>query len=317
MQQDHTIEGSEFSSSMPGAPADLRAALIGALRERWPKTVNLARKARQKPGEKSIHDLRVALRRLIALLEILDPILPGERARGLRKKLKAHLSFLSSLRDIQVQILHVESLVESYGFVSPFLAELKARESTQSKRTRKDVERTDLSGMQVYFDRLEERLADFLSDPVALDAATSIVMGTLSAFFVKTISLRKEIAAGGGKRVARIHKLRILFKRFRYTVEVLQPVLPGVSRELFEPMSAYQTSMGAIQDTAVLMESIKLFVAKRSGKNRKRFASGLFAELAAELSRRLNEETQAFILKMDELDEYWSRITTGLDTGAH
>jgi len=60
-----------------------------------------------------------------------------------------------------------------------------------------------------------------------------------------------------------IHRLRVAFKKFRYTVEVVQPLLDQMGKTELKALNAYQTAMGEIQDAEVLLASIRSFAARR------------------------------------------------------
>jgi len=57
-----------------------------------------------------------------------------------------------------------------------------------------------------------------------------------------------------------IHRIRIAFKKFRYMVEALSGIMPGISDRQVRAMQAYQKSMGKIQDVEVLLARLEKFV---------------------------------------------------------
>ena len=56
-----------------------------------------------------------------------------------------------------------------------------------------------------------------------------------------------------------IHRTRVAFKEFRYMVEVIRPLLQGFPKSRLKRMRAYQSDMGKIQDSGVLLCSLKKF----------------------------------------------------------
>ena len=54
-----------------------------------------------------------------------------------------------------------------------------------------------------------------------------------------------------------IHQMRVAFKRFRYTAELLQRFLPQFTAPLLERMKDFQSVAGDIQDVAVLLARIE------------------------------------------------------------
>ena len=57
-----------------------------------------------------------------------------------------------------------------------------------------------------------------------------------------------------------IHRTRIAFKRFRYMIEAMAPLLPAVTREHYRAMRGYQCMMGDIQDMEVLLTALDKFL---------------------------------------------------------
>jgi CHAD domain-containing protein len=63
-----------------------------------------------------------------------------------------------------------------------------------------------------------------------------------------------------------IHRTRIAFKRFRYMVEALATLLPGVTDRRLAAMHHYQTMMGDIQDIEVLLATLGNFLRRKEVK---------------------------------------------------
>ncbi len=289
---------------------NLRTVTGRALAKRWRKLARQTKEARSNPTEKSVHDLRVAIRRMVAVLDVVKAILPKSGTAKVRKQLKTHLNSLSTLRDTQVQILQVKQLLTDHSVLEAFLDMLNAREAAQTRQARKEIDRIDLDSIEHFIRQLGKRLDDFLSSPAVLETSRLILLGMLARTYVRTVALRNEIMSDRNRKIEKIHELRLLFKRFRYIVEVLQPIFIHVSDYLLKQMSEYQSGMGAIQDTEVLASGIYSH-AKRSRKmERSRISSGpdAFAIVQDRLASQLKEEADAFLKKMDELDEYWEHI---------
>src|SRR5262245_29036068 len=63
--------------------------------------------ARAKASEKSVHDLRVSTRRLIATLELTQALSKNKEIVELRRRFKKVLKHMGPLRDLQVQLQNV------------------------------------------------------------------------------------------------------------------------------------------------------------------------------------------------------------------
>ena len=294
-------------------PTELRSTFDSALSERWEEFERQTERARSNPTEKAVHDLRVAMRRLIALLDMIDNFLPNSEALDIRKQLKSLLDSLSALRDTQVQILEVQQLAARFGVLSPFLGELITRESIQSKRARKEIHRINIEPMKRQFDILRSKISDVLVDPSMEDVAMSILHGLLSQVFFRMNSLRKEVARASNdskEKCEIVHRLRLLFKRFRYTIEILKPTLPGVSDRLLKRMREFQLKMGTIQDTEVLLASVSTEARKARKKEIKRGNTppDQFGPVVQLMTGRLDEDLRVFLATLGELDTYWKRV---------
>ena len=93
-----------------------------------------------------------------------------------------------------------------------------------------------------------------------------------------------------------IHRLRVAFKKFRYMVESLQPLLDGISRRRLDQLHDFQTRMGEIQDAEVLRQALNKFETKTG------ILQGRFLEA---LRRRQAKLTDGFIGVADQLFTFW------------
>ena len=94
----------------------------------------------------AVHDLRVATRRLLTLLEILETLFLGMKGRKLRRELKQSLDCLDELMDTQVQIAYVEDEMAEVQDIAAFLKYLHRREATLLKQVEHTVRAISLPG---------------------------------------------------------------------------------------------------------------------------------------------------------------------------
>jgi hypothetical protein len=90
-----------------------------------------------------------------------------------------------------------------------------------------------------------------------------------------------------GRTTGTIHG--VAFKRFRYTIEFLRPVLTGYHAHLLERMHKLQDRMGRIHDISVLMAELEISALCQCGRGRQ---AGFNATCAPPKSSRL---IQAFL----------------------
>jgi CHAD domain-containing protein len=97
-------------------------------------------------------------------------------------------------------------------------------------------------------------------------------------------------------KIVTIHRTRVAFKKFRYMVEALAKVLPGITDRHLRDMQTYQTRMGKIQDVEVLLARAEKF-AKRTNLDLEFFRRQLMRRRAGLVSR--------FMANADQLLGFW------------
>ncbi len=94
-------------------------------------------------------------------------------------------------------------------------------------------------------------------------------------------------AAGLGSTPAQLHAFRLSAKRFRYTLEIFEPMYGPMLSERLEQVRKIQSMLGDRQDCVVLIERLKQRTAE-AGRLR-----GVLAKLAAD-GRSLEEKFRRF-----------------------
>src|SRR5262245_39125417 len=110
-------------------------SLLKTVWDNWDELRKTWKGVRQKMDEDSIHDLRVASRRVGAGLFLLEAILQDDRSSKARRRLKRLMKKLGPLRDVQVQI----SIVEKWkrrGNLGKFKKLLRDAEKKERARVR-------------------------------------------------------------------------------------------------------------------------------------------------------------------------------------
>lgn len=101
--------------------------------------------------------------------------------------------------------------------------------------------------------------------------------------------------------------MRIALKNFRYLMEALKPLAPGVSKNTLETLHALQTTMGDLHDLEVLSSALAKHAEKGSSERSAKLAPVL-AELEAKHSRML----QSFLKSADAILEYWDEALSAV-----
>src|SRR5215475_11456579 len=80
---------------------EMRAALLESLDHCFSEYGRALKRAKH-PSTKSVHEFRIASRRVMAALDCTDAWFDGKRSKRRQKPIKRGLEILSNLRDVQV-----------------------------------------------------------------------------------------------------------------------------------------------------------------------------------------------------------------------
>jgi CHAD domain-containing protein len=291
----------KFKPSHPQPDLAVSATLLAALDGRWANFLAQLRRNRRRCTEPSIHDLRVATRRMIATLDAVGAVLPGGAPGDVRRRLKKLLKGFNDLRDLHIQLLHFQTLRTQYPVLSPYLAALRLRERALVQKAALDIAEMKTRIMEQEIARAAESLAMVTTGSEGEEASRAALFGALAAAFVRAAGLRKRVAPG---EPASIHALRVAFKKFRYTVEVLAPLLPAFGKKQFKAMNGYQTRMGEIQDLEVVATALTMHPPSRY-----RTMPASLLPVHQHITQQRAAIIEEFVRGADELFTFWQYIS--------
>jgi len=210
---------------------------MNTLKRKYNQLVKKYQKIENKMTENEIHDKRVILRRIFPILATykMNPskIKNGEKA----------FKLFGKLRDIQVQMLKVESLEQTPEIIK-YHVYLKEFE-------------TELKGKVSKFCKKKELVFPVIKKKSKLE--TSKVISKTEKSLNKLI---ERINSRSIDDAEDVHKIRIEFKKFRYRVEILS-YLEDIEESKLDMLKMYQDKLGDIQDYEVLINGIKKYCKKR------------------------------------------------------
>lgn len=276
----------EASSRSDGSAPNAARLVASAVRLHWRRSRGELEKSVEHAGSASVHDLRVALRRLLSTLELvaaLDSPAPAKRVRRLEQMLRS----LSPLRDLEVEKHTLEAMSVHEPELRESAAELERERAALAKRLTKRLARFETLEMELALERTAENLELEASTP---QASKLMVLATVARAYAR-FDRRRRAVSGGDPRA--LHRVRLAFKRYRYTVEAAMPLLPARAARSLLLMKQFQDELGAIQDASVLLETLRRSPPfhGRSGAERGR---ALFALL--ERDQRLRVQSMAGVL---------------------
>ncbi|MBP2664598.1 MAG: hypothetical protein H6Q71_2546, partial [Firmicutes bacterium] len=199
----------------------------------------------------TIHDFRVALRRLRALFQLAKPLLPNEEYTAWQARLTTWSYKLGHVRDLDVfrliwnelRLTLTQLLSQQAG--KPALTTLIANKC-QSSRAHLYTEVAAgqctpvLLGLWAFIDNCPAPAAD---EPQL--ACKKFVLERLTHWLARFIEQGDTLDITD---LSAAHELRIASKRLRYTLESLTPILPDNTRLLTQRLEQLQDMLGRIQD---------------------------------------------------------------------
>ncbi len=264
-------------------PAQPLLVLVEYLDRSWDRYRLELERTRREFANEYVHDLRVSIRRLVAALEMGRAVVRQKGLKNLRRLLKAQLDAFDALRDTQVQLTIVEDLQEELPEIVPYRDHLRKREQRLMSRLAKQIRGFHSAGLAAEVARLRKTLLNQPA-PQTESAIWAAVDEAYSTVIQRQLVVRADEPAS-------IHRLRLAFKKFRYLVESISPLLPNPPDDFLRRLHDYQTVMGDIQDVEVALQMLADFTAKNG------------TELPA-VRTRLNEMRHANVLSfMDDMQE--------------
>lgn len=227
---------------------DAKIVLLAALDFRWKKFRAEWKTCRKEFSEEAVHDLRVATRRLLAVFDLLNAVLHHKRIKKIRSTLKSRLDDLDELRDTQVLLADVSENIHDLPVLQSFQAALLKNEKKLLRHARKAIQARGMDGLVKRIEKTREMLADLTEE--------SLRDAMLSAADARFARVLQAYSAMDAEDTPSIHRLRVAFKKFRYTVEIIRPQLENFPEANFQHMHAYQSMLGDIQDLDVALQSV-------------------------------------------------------------
>ncbi|PWH12774.1 MAG: hypothetical protein DDG60_11670 [Anaerolineae bacterium] len=225
---------------------DARELLLRAIQTRWENYREQIKLCRREFSEEAVHDLRVAARRLLALVDLIRLIQPHPRLQKIRKSLKGQLDEFDDLRDTQVMLAEISETIQTLPELKPFQQTLQRRERRLLREAEEIIEDIKPAGIAR---RLEKTRADL--ERISTDSSfDELVLHAVDETYAIVLQRYGWIDPA---QPATIHRTRIAFKRFRYMLEIIHPLVPDFPQENFKRMHDYQTAMGEIQDAEVFL----------------------------------------------------------------
>ncbi|WP_279341248.1 CHAD domain-containing protein [Geothrix mesophila] len=257
-------------------PAELAILLHRALEVRLAALQALLAVEGWASEEEPLHQVRVATRRLGAVLDLLDPEAYPSHKRQ-RRALKRLVDTLGLPRELDVHAAWLETRRHTVpdsvqSAVIEHLQERVDRARTRARRTmHRELEDLRLPDL--------DRLLEVPSLPAPFQRA-SLQEAAWTCLVPRAETALGDLAALAAREDApALHKARIRIKKLRYTVEALEGAFSALPEPMLKDLRALQTILGEYHDLVALETLLRAEEEQLQARGRHLLASGVRALL--------------------------------------
>lgn len=263
--------------------------LLEALEQRWKNYRAELKRCRAEFSNEAVHDLRVATRRILAFIQLLNSISSRPRLQKLTRTFKGQLDDFDDLRDTQVILAEISETIQELPQLQSFQKYLQVTEGKMLRTLRKKIKKLEISETTKRIRKTHESIAAEMNG----DLETQIMQAVDDAFLHE----KQRQSLVDLARPTTIHKVRIAFKSLRYMVEIIHPLLKDFPIENLKRMNDYQSVMGEIQDAEVFTQTLADFSEHASFPD--------LEPVRRYYERRHAEAISAYAKEMNRLDTFW------------
>jgi len=268
---------------------DPQQLLLQALETRWETYRSELDNCSSEFTEDTVHDLRVATRRIMALIQLLYSVSPHPRLKKMARAFKAQLDEFDDLRDTQVILGELSGILQELPQLEEFEQHLHSHEEQMLQDLQSKLEELDISKISGWIRKTRNTLEEETDN----DLEAQILDAVDDTFLV----VRQRLGWVDPSRSATIHRVRVLFKAFRYMVEIVHPLVKDFPSATLKQMNDYQTLMGNIQDAEVFSATLADFMANATLPDHE--------VVLRYYEKRRSEAISAFLRAMNQLHAFW------------
>jgi CHAD domain-containing protein len=227
-------------------PATVAAFLTRALQQACDALAAVTTRVGDDTDKEAVHDLRVTLRKLRVLLKLARPAFGRGQAHAVRRACASLQRATSPLRDLEVL---EETLATLHR---PGVRVRAARVGRREETLRRQLVALCQAGA---VEHARGQLALLLASPVQRPGLRPLAPWAAQRVDAARRRVLRRLRKG---RCAKgLHRLRLAFKRLRYTVELLSDLLPPELQALAPLAASAQQELGRIHDLDVALEQVK------------------------------------------------------------
>jgi len=274
----------------------LAPRLDRAFKSAWRSYRRAFKRCQKRLSRATVHQLRVETRRLLALLDLFEPLAAGKAADELSRRATPPFKISGRLRDTQVMLCDVERRLRQFPDAKHFKKELLQREKRLGRQLERKLRRTRLKPLKSRMDALRKELRLAVKSAEGRRRAWVRLLNGVDRAFANVVARRRSIARAKPRTV---HRTRVAFKKFRYMLEQLWPLQPHLPGGSPGNLRGYQKLMGDIQDCETLLAALDRFMRedKAGARRLRKFRAAVERDHAGLMAR--------YLRRADELFSFW------------
>jgi CHAD domain-containing protein len=243
---------------------DHRAALLVLLKQRLTTMLD-AMPAAQAGDTRSVHQARVATRRLREALPVLRATVHGGELARVRRQVRKMTRALGPVRELDVSLAHLDELAGGKLVSARALGRVKSALIRERTARRRDMLVTITPGK---LERLRHRLSHVSSGPETPQPAA-----TLDEAHRQSIKRARRLAdaihnAGGLYLADRLHAVRVAAKKLRYALEIERELRRSRATARITQLKRLQDLLGRMHDFEVLIARTRQVQADSASSDR-------------------------------------------------
>jgi CHAD domain-containing protein len=237
-------------------------SLLSSLDQSWKNFSVAWKNARTKASEKSVHDLRVSTRRLIAILELGKTLSTDAGIAKLQRRFKKVLKGMGPLRDTQVLLVQVARIPKT-TLVGDFKKTLVRRERREIDDIRGELKRGRKQKLSKAVDGVR---SEFGHEAFGQEKVHRSIERVLTARGNALLKAQRRFHRSQPTNEELLHEMRIALKKFRYVVEAAQPVLGDDAKTRARELHGFQQLIGDSRDVELLRNALEKWANKKGKK---------------------------------------------------
>ena len=229
--------------------------------------MDIISKCKEELSEDNVHQFRTKTRRINFMVNVFNKYIKNniDEINEIKDILKPVFKNFGDLRDLQLQVIYLENLVFTNKKALSYISELKEKETEATKNAQESFDKLDQKLLENKLSLFRIELKKLLKNKNSIKKISKKLKIDAKKIYKNVNKKVKKLEIDQSKS---FHKLRIKFKKYRYTMEVLKPIY-GFKKKYLKKLKSIQDELGDIQDIQVRIDEMKKFVDEDNEKLKK------------------------------------------------